>query len=276
LSESNGRCTEVLKALAQVQANVECVAKEKKAGMNYQIVSYDGLLDLIREDVISNGLMLVPHDTIHCGSTPYERGQGKHMNCDNYVIVFRLYHAPSGEFIQLAAPSIGIDEGDKGPGKALTYATKVAWEKLLMLKRGLEWESDARPSETMSRPAAPPPLKESSVTADPKTWPAPWPGMYERDLQGYDKEAMERTDTFDFFDYMEHMWKYLGEKRCPADVRKFYLRGLAVKVLLVALEGKHAATTIKSLRENMPRLEKLVLPQDVESINLAIKNAERL
>lgn len=262
--------TNVLKALAAVQGNVECVAKEKKAQLNYQIVSYDGLLDLIRDDVLAQGLTLIPTDALHCHSSPYDRIGSKgavHMNYDLYVFRFRLYHVASGEYLEVSVPGPGLDEGDKGPGKAITYATKGAWEKLLMLKRGLEWETDARPSEQMARPATPsapprtpPPAPQSKYTWDPKTWPVNYQEMYKRDCEGFEtSEAIDKHAGFNWLQTAQFFQGYVKEKNFPEDLAKLYVRGIVIKMLAAALcSAKHAAATVRSVKEHQDVLREIL------------------
>lgn len=136
--------TKILEALAKLQREVEFIPKERKNNLNYEIVSYDGLLDEVRDKALANGLMLIPSKCHQTNCSPYER-QGKsynnappasvHMKYDSYVFDFTVWHV-SGESLTVSVPAVGVDEQDKGPGKAITYAAKSAWLQLLMLKRG--------------------------------------------------------------------------------------------------------------------------------------------
>lgn len=134
----------ILTALQAMQKAIQYVPKERKQQLNYDIVSYDGLLDEIRDHALANGLMLMPVKCHQTNCSPYERkgrsynGQAPsdvHMKYDSYVFDFKLWHV-SGESLDISTPAVGVDEFDKGPGKAMTYAAKYAWLQVLMLKRG--------------------------------------------------------------------------------------------------------------------------------------------
>jgi hypothetical protein len=269
LNESSSSSTapvgNVLKALAAVQSEIEKVVKVKRQGMNYMVVMYDDLLDLIRDEVLKNDLTLVPHDCLHVASAPYQTGGGKHMNRDVYVFTFRLYHS-SGEYLQISTPADAVDEMDKGPGKALTYATKTAWEKVLMLARGDKADPDSRPSasggrtqQAASHPPSrvdqineaakngPPPLK---VTWDPATWPVQYQEMYKRDSEAYvDASGIEKYADWSWQDAVDHVEKYTKERNFPDDVRRQYVRGLTIKMLATGLNSRHAVKISTSLRE---------------------------
>lgn len=279
--------TNVLAALAKVQAEIEKVVKVKRPGMQYKVVMYDDLLDTIRDAVLEAGLTLVPTDCLHVASTPYDRignNGAVHMNREVYVFTFRLYHVPSGEFLQLSTPGDGVDEMDKGPGKALTYATKTAWEKLLLLARGDAADPDGRPSQPRPaqqqtqqpppKPAAPP---ASTITWDPKTWPVNYQEMYNRDIEGFETpEAIEKYKDWSWINSMEFFEKYTAERSFPADVRYFYVRGIVIKMLATALGSRHAVAVAQSLREpaNQERLRKVVGDGTFNRILAKIKSEE--
>lgn len=134
----------VLEALAKLQGEIESVPLEKNPNLKYDAVSYDGLLDQVRDKALANGLMLIPTKCHQTNCSPYERSgrsynnappQSVHMKYDSYVFDFRIWHV-SGEYLDISVPAVGVDEQDKGPGKAMTYAAKSAWLQVLMLKRG--------------------------------------------------------------------------------------------------------------------------------------------
>lgn len=281
--------TNVLKALAQVQNEIENVVKVKRPGMQYKVVMYDDLLDAIREEVLKAGLTLVPHDCLHVASTPYDRINDRgaiHMNRDVYVFTFRIYHVPSGEYLQLTTPGDGVDEMDKGPGKALTYATKTAWEKLLMLARGDQADPDGRPSQPRQvshqqqqgrserPPAQQPPA--SQINHDIKTWPKQYADMFTRDAEAYvDTTGIDRDKNFNWLTSVEFWEKRTAEMNMPADVRYWYIRGMTSKILRMALESeRHRLDTVRSVKENKDRLKKLLGETDLLNALYARCDAE--
>lgn len=210
--------TKILEALAKLQREVEFIPKERRDNLNYEIVSYDGLLDEVRDKALANGLMLIPSKCHQTNCSPYER-QGKsynnappasvHMKYDSYVFDFTVWHV-SGESLTVSVPAVGVDEQDKGPGKAITYAAKSAWLQLLMLKRGDDPDTQggnrqySQAQQQQQRPPQhqqggyqnynqnqnyqpPPPQQQRPpqqpqqpqggiITDNPATWPPDWAG----------------------------------------------------------------------------------------------------
>lgn len=257
----------VLTALAKVQAEIDTVVKVKRPGMQYKVVMYDDLLDTIREEVLKAGLTLVPHDCLHVASTPYDRignNGAVHMNREVYVFTFRLYHVPSGEYLQLSTPGDGVDEMDKGPGKALTYATKTAWEKLLLLSRGDAADPDSRPSASGQRQVPPPQQQQQQQQKPPQQAPpvsaeqsAFWEAEYKRDVDAFGSvKDMNDLAEFSVVNMMKYIEKRLDEKGAPGAVKSKYLSAIFPVMAKTAMESKHAYSVGREIEGNMAMFKK--------------------
>lgn len=275
----------VLQALCEMRKKVEGVNKEKKAGMLFETVSYDGLLEMIRDVAIEHGLFLIPHKCTQTNCTPYEVQRNQKIvrqNCDSFIFDFRVYHV-SGEYIDVSVPAVGIDTDDKGPGKATTYASKNAWMQVLMLKRGKNFEVDASPEdretqapqkkafeENANRPAA---NSLPKYTADPKTWPENWQKIYSdllADAKNQDK--LEEMDNVNWVKFMGNVRAGLDKGSCPTVIAMTILRGACVHLLATLIKTRHAPETAGLVESNIDILKGYVGEQVVEQIRAKVQD----
>lgn len=105
------------------------VQKEKKDKMRYSIVSHDAVTAIIRDVCLKTGVHYYPLD----GSEKWQ------VNGNRFelklAVRFQSIDNPE-DFIDVLGFGFGIDEGDKGPGKALSYAVKYALLKAYGLETG--------------------------------------------------------------------------------------------------------------------------------------------
>lgn len=127
----------------EIRKEVHYVRKDKKVGEGgYLAVTHDAVTALTRESLIKHGVSLIPSlissavnptGTTTAKGIPFIRYEAKYrfdvVNCDE----------PQDRF-QLEIESHAIDQGDKAPGKALSYAKKYVVLKLLEIESGEEEE----------------------------------------------------------------------------------------------------------------------------------------
>lgn len=273
----------VIKAVNEMRLRVEGVNKEKKSGMMFETVSYDGLLDHVRDISIELGLNLVPHKCTQTNCTPYDvqrwdKGANAmklvRQNCDSYIFDFRLYHS-SGEYLDVSVPSVGIDPDDKGPGKAMTYAAKGAWMQVLTLKRGKGFEVDAPQNDSPrndSQPARQQPYQAPKYTNDPKTWPEEWQKLFADALvAAKDKAAHEAKDSFNWMAMIGVVDTALNKKGCPAPIAHHIIKGVTTHLLATLLDSGHAVETAKIAEENMDAVRRYVGDELANHIEAKIK-----
>jgi hypothetical protein len=242
----------VIAAVNEMRKRVEGVNREKKSGMMFETVSYDGLLDQIRDLSVELSLNLVPHKCTQTNCTPYESMRGAktvRQNCDSYIFDFRLYHS-SGEWLDVSVPAVGIDPDDKGPGKAMTYAAKGAWMQLLTLKRGKGFEVDAHSSdgEVPPKTQSAPQNKAPQYTADPATWPKEWQTELSKLMDDAKNAArLEELETVDWTRVMSVMEQNLNKASCPIGIGRTILTNVGVNLLATLLKTRHAIAVAKSL-----------------------------
>lgn len=113
--------------LAEAMAKVTYIQKEKKQGMRYSIVSHDSVTAKVRPALLEAGVIYYPIrcDTAQTGNRTEARMVIRFVNIDE----------PS-DSIDVETFGYGLDDQDKGPGKAMSYAVKYALLKTLGLETG--------------------------------------------------------------------------------------------------------------------------------------------
>ena len=134
----------VFQRINEVRKAVDYVRKDKKVGEGgYMAVTHDAVTALTREHFIKHGVVIVPvllaqktelTGTQTSRGTPFIRFEASYrfdvVNADE----------PTDKFsVEIMAHA--IDQGDKAPGKALSYAKKYAVLKLLEIESGEEEEA---------------------------------------------------------------------------------------------------------------------------------------
>lgn len=133
--------------LAAVMENVTYIRKEKKAGMQYSIVSHDVVTAKVRPALLAQGIVYYP---VKCEHTH----NGNRAEC-SMTVRFVNIDEPD-DFFDVPTFGYGVDPQDKGPGKAMSYAVKYALLKALGLETGDDADHDnmdhshADPAKTIS------------------------------------------------------------------------------------------------------------------------------
>ena len=138
---SEEKALNIYQRINEVRRKVAYLKKEKVV-TGYKVVTHDEVTGAVRDHLIKFGVIVLPQETesvmINTGTltangTPWMRFEGK------YNINFVNVDKPE-EFATVAVTSHALDMGDKAPGKALSYATKMAMLKLFSIETGEEDE----------------------------------------------------------------------------------------------------------------------------------------
>lgn len=113
--------------LAAAMQKVTYIQKEKKQGMRYSIVSHDAVTAKVRPALLEAGVIY------HVSSLSFEQ-LGNRTQC--HVVVSFVNVDDPREKLETQSFGYGIDDQDKGPGKAMSYAVKYALLKTLGLETG--------------------------------------------------------------------------------------------------------------------------------------------
>ena len=125
----------VMKDVGYVQKDK--VVRDKNGKEIYRVTSHDTVIRVIRPSLIKHGILAVPKVVRH------ER-IGSNLTTADLEIDFINVEKPQDK-ITVTYFGYGIDSGDKGPGKAISYAVRYAYLKVLSLETGDDPEND--PSE---------------------------------------------------------------------------------------------------------------------------------
>ncbi len=117
----------IYQRLHAVMQEVDYIQKEKRQGMRYSIVSHDAVTAKVRPLMVKHGVVYFPTNF-----RMDQVGNRTQLACD---VVFQNIDDPA-DFMAVATAGYGIDDQDKGPGKAISYAVKYALLKALGLETG--------------------------------------------------------------------------------------------------------------------------------------------
>jgi hypothetical protein len=119
--------------LALAMKHVTYIQKEKKQGMRYSIVSHDSVTSKVRPALLEAGIVYYPIEVQHQQS-------GNRTEC---AMTVRFVNVDDPQdFFDVETFGYGLDDQDKGPGKAMSYAVKYALLKTLGLETGDDPDED--------------------------------------------------------------------------------------------------------------------------------------
>lgn len=118
-----------------MMTDVSYVAKEnKRVNGQYTFVSHDAVTRVVREAAVKHRVVIIPSVT--------ERFQDGNRTDVTVSIKFVNIDNPA-DFVEANFFGYGIDTQDKGPGKAVSYACKYGYLKMLGLETGDDPEKDS-------------------------------------------------------------------------------------------------------------------------------------
>lgn len=138
----------IFQRINAVQSAIGYIQKDKSvsagAAGSYKAVTHDAVTAMLRKHLIEAGIVIVPTCFKSEFDQPTVNPDGTHAKQRllraEYVVSFVNIDNPQDN---LAVPVIAhaLDNGDKAPGKAVSYATKIALLKVFLLETGEDEES---------------------------------------------------------------------------------------------------------------------------------------
>lgn len=125
-----------------VRKAISYIQKDKAVstgGGSYKAVTHDAVTGMVRAALIEHGIIIVP-DLVVGMFHPKEPDAKQRLYEATYQINFINADTPD-ERISMQVSAHALDNGDKAPGKALSYATKYAILKLFSIETGEDEES---------------------------------------------------------------------------------------------------------------------------------------
>lgn len=145
----------IYQRINKVMDEVEYVKKDKAVsggGASYKAVTHDQVVSAVRSSLVKNGIVIEPRQIsgeflvlrdMNAKPAPVKMG----LYTGSYEINFVNIDKPEERtFITVQAHA--NDNGDKAPGKAMTYAVKTAVVKQFYLETGEDDESRADIADT--------------------------------------------------------------------------------------------------------------------------------
>ena len=211
----HARIHAVMADLGPIEKDQKMVVKNKegrKVG-EYDYISHDAVAAHVRPAFIDHGIMVVP--TI--------LGSSKDGNRTELKVGIKFINTDDPQdFIEVESVGYGVDNSDKGPGKAYSYAVKYAYLKLLMLNSFDDADAGAVDHDPAVATASAQQAAQQRAVEDLQNWAHTFKAAIENagtakevdQLQAANKQRlMDAPDvTRDYFIEMIELRKqYLGE-----------------------------------------------------------------
>lgn len=129
------RVNAVRKAIGYIQKDKSV----STGGGSYKAATHDAVTGMVRQALIEHGIVIVP-SVIACTFHQKEPDSKQRLYEATYLVRFVNVDKPE-DFIGMEMNAHALDNGDKAPGKALSYATKYAILKLFNIETGEDDES---------------------------------------------------------------------------------------------------------------------------------------
>lgn len=143
----------IYQRINEVRKLVAYVKKSANVNNRYKGVTHDAVTVSAREAMIENGVIIVPDlkvSQVKDTGTTTQKGAPIIRYEAAYNVQFINADEPS-EVIEMLTEAHANDEGDKAPGKALSYAVKAALLKVLMLETGEDDESRVEAKKNLEK-----------------------------------------------------------------------------------------------------------------------------
>jgi hypothetical protein len=133
--------------IASVMAEAEQLKRQSRKGLPYKTISHDDVTHALRPAMMKHGILAFPIDM--------ETRQDGNRTEVQMKVRIQAVSSFTADYIDIPTFGYGIDQQDKGPGKAMSYAFKYALMKAFMLETGED--VDLGPSQNhVSKPSGKP------------------------------------------------------------------------------------------------------------------------
>lgn len=132
----------IFQRMNNVRKKIGYVQKDKAVstgGGSYKAVTHDAVTGMVRNALIEEGVIIVP-SVIEAIFHPKEPEAKQRLYEATYEIAFVNMDDPQDRIVT-RQNAHALDNGDKAPGKAMSYATKYAILKLFNIETGEDDES---------------------------------------------------------------------------------------------------------------------------------------
>ena len=132
----------VFQRINAVRKDIGYIQKNKSVstgGGSYMAVTHDAVIGILREHLIKHGVVVMT--SLESGEFDQkEEGSKQRLYRATFNVVFINEDKPADQ-VAVIVPAHAMDNADKAPGKAMSYATKYALLKTFNIETGEDEES---------------------------------------------------------------------------------------------------------------------------------------
>lgn len=131
----------IYQRINEVRKKIDYIKKEK-AVQNYKAVTHDQVTALVRDHLIAAGVVIYPSlESSITIDTGEKTSKGTPIIRVEAVYKFTFINIEDGDYFVASVSAHANDQGDKAPGKALSYAKKAVILKVFEIESGEDDES---------------------------------------------------------------------------------------------------------------------------------------
>ena len=142
-NDERGSRMNIYQRINAVRKAINYIQKDKSVSAgpagSYRAVTHDAVTGMIRQHLVEHGIIIAP-TLIDSVFHAKEDGAKQRLYSASYDVRFINMDAPD-ECVTIRIEAHALDNGDKAPGKAISYATKYAILKLFNIETGEDEES---------------------------------------------------------------------------------------------------------------------------------------
>ena len=142
-NDERGSSMNIYQRINAVRKAITYIQKDKSVSAgpagSYRAVTHDAVTGMIRQHLVEHGIIIAP-TLIDSVFHAKEEGAKQRLYSASYDVRFINMDAPD-ECVTIRIEAHALDNGDKAPGKAISYATKYAILKLFNIETGEDEES---------------------------------------------------------------------------------------------------------------------------------------
>lgn len=161
----------IYQRMSAITKDLQTVAKNLSVdtgnGKSYKAVSERDIIDAVKPAEIKHGVYSYPFSRDIIESQMLTEENQKYTRTKFYTRLMTTYRFVNvdkpDEFIDIVSYSTGLDSGDKGDGKAMTYGDKYALMKAYKISTGDDPDAKASEDSVYTRAAAAPKLATDSA-----------------------------------------------------------------------------------------------------------------
>lgn len=130
----------IYQRIAAVMGKIEYIKKDASV-QGYKAVTHDAVVGRVRQHCIDEGILIIPsllNSNVVEGQT--NNGKQKLRFEGQYQIRFQNVE-DKDDHLDIMVEAHADDQGDKAPGKSISYATKTAMLKVFMIETGVDDEA---------------------------------------------------------------------------------------------------------------------------------------